>query len=249
MTQPSRTVILEIPGPLARITLARPPVNSLNAAMISQFDEALAVLESTPDVRAVIITGAGRCFAAGADLAEISDLSVAEMDVWNRRLERTIDRLARLPIPVIAAVNGHALGGGLEIALAADFRFIAATATVGLPEVTLAIVPGAGGMTRLSRLIGPTQAMELIMTGARLDADAAGTIGIGRRSDDALADATDLAERITRWSPVAVRTIKQAIVAGADAPLQSALTGDRAALTTAFATPQARDAIGAFIRR
>ncbi|AZG45952.1 enoyl-CoA hydratase/isomerase family protein [Gordonia insulae] len=241
-------VHVEIVGSVARLTLSRPPVNAFNAQLVGQLDDAVAEVETRADVRVAILTGAGRCFAAGADLHEIADLSVDAMSWWNRRLERAVDRVARLGIPVIAAVNGHALGGGFELALAADFRFFSAAATVGLPEVTLGIVPGAGGMSRLTRIVGAMRAKELIMSGRRVRPEEADALGLGWQagSRGALAAAEGLAETLSAAPHPAIRAVKESVDRATDSSLQASLAADVAALTAVFATDEARRGIVAF---
>ncbi|MGC5255722.1 enoyl-CoA hydratase/isomerase family protein [Gordonia sp. DT218] len=245
------TVTLEIVDSVARLTLSRPPVNALNAHLISQLDEAVSVVETAPGVHVLILTGAGRCFAAGADLDEIAGLPVGEMSLWNRRLERAVDRVARLPIPVIAAVNGHALGGGFELVLAADFRFLSNAATVGLPEVTLGIVPGAGGMSRLTRTVGAMRAKELLMSGRSIRPDEADALGLAWQAgpQGALAAAEDLAEVLATAPQPAIRAVKESVDRSTDSALQASLAADRATLTTVFATDEARAGIDAFLKR
>src|SRR5208282_3874601 len=149
----------------------RPPVNAFDQRMWDQFDRLAASLHGPTLYRAVVITGGPRHFAAGADVTELTGLEAGQFDARNRVLQRAFHALATAPQVTIAAVNGYALGGGCELALAADFRFAGRSAVFGLPEITLGIMPGSGGTQRLPRVIGPARAKELILSGRQVRAD------------------------------------------------------------------------------
>jgi len=213
---------------VATITLNRPDVhNAMNEAMrrdLTRCFEAIAVDE---DVKVVVVTGAGeRAFSAGADIREfVEPLVPVRFREQRRRLDfrQAMDRCWQ---PIIAAVNGFALGGGLELALACDIRIAAVGATLGLTEVNLAIIPGGGGTQRLPRLIGRGKALEMILTGARIPADEALRIGLVERvvpAGEALKAATELARTMAAKAPVALRYAKEAVVKGLELPLADGL--------------------------
>jgi len=175
-----RHLRLEIADAVATVTLDRPPVNAVNLEVIDDFLAAVATLGADPGIRAVVLTGVGRRFCAGADITMMRVLSPAN----HERVRRWIDvqaGLESLSRPVVAAINGYALGGGAELALACDFRWMAADAELGFPEIELGIFPGAGGTQRLARLLGPARALELMVAGRRLRAADALELGLVQR--------------------------------------------------------------------
>ena len=213
---------------VAVVTLDRPQVlNAMNEAMRRELTRCFEGLVADEQVRAVVVTGAGaRAFSAGADVREFVEPLVP---VRFREQRRRLDfRLAmdRCPQPLVAAINGYALGGGLELALACDIRVAAADARLGLTETTLGIIPGGGGTQRLPRLVGRGKALELILTGARIDAAEALRIGLVERvapAGQALAVATELAREIAARAPLATRYAKEAVVKGLELPLADGL--------------------------
>jgi enoyl-CoA hydratase len=213
---------------VATITLNRPDVhNAMNQAMRSDLTRCFERLVTDDDVKAIVVTGAGdRAFSAGADIREfVEPLVPVAFREQRRRVEfRAV--MDRCPQPIIAAINGFALGGGLELALACDIRVAAAGATLGLTEINLAIIPGGGGTQRLPRLVGRGKALEMILTGARIAADEALRIGLVERvvpAGDALKAATELARTIAAKAPVALRYAKEAVVKGLEMPLADGL--------------------------
>ena len=162
-------VRLEIDGAVGVIRLDRPPVNAINTVIHRELQAIATQVAQDPAIRAVVLYGGDRAFAAGADIKEMVDLNPGEMACWAGSLNDAVSAIARLPQPVIAAINGYALGGGCELALAADLRIVAENAKLGLPEITLGVIPGAGGTQRLPRLIGASRAKELIFSGRTLD--------------------------------------------------------------------------------
>jgi len=204
----------DTPVRVATITLDRPDrLNTLSPQMLDELERALGSLERDDDVRCVIVTGSGdRAFSAGADLTAFSDIGKA-FKVWrfSRRAEEVMNRLANFPKPTIAALNGYAFGGGLELALACDFRIAAKRAKVGQTEINLGLVPGAGGSQRLIRMLGEAKAKELVMLGARLTADEAVGMGLLTKvvENEALeGEARALAERLAKGPPVAMELAK-----------------------------------------
>ncbi len=216
----------EVEDGVAVVTVNRPDaLNALNGDLLLELSLAFELAEADLEVRALIVTGSGRAFVAGADIANLQKLSdpfsgreasLAGQDVMNT--------LAALPVPTIAAVNGFALGGGLELALAADLRVASEGARLGLPEVSLGLIPGYGGTQRLARLVGMGRALDLVYTGRHVKADEALQLGIVNRvAPDALVAAKDLAAQILKNAPVALGLAKEAVVRGLDVTLNQGL--------------------------
>jgi enoyl-CoA hydratase len=234
------------------LTLNRPDkLNAIDGAMLDALDEVLGKLERDPEIRAVILTGAGRAFSAGADIKEWTALTPLEFGrSWGLRGHGLFDRLAGLPVPVIAAINGIAFGGGLELALCADIRIASAAARLGLPEVTIAALPGWGGTQRLPRLIGPGRAKHMILTGQPIDAARAevwGLISEVVAAETLPARARELAARIAANAPLAVQASKRLIDAALPATPAATLEGHAGALCGA--TEDAREGRASFLER
>jgi len=209
---------------LAVVTINRPPVNALNQEMLNELEKAFEQLSEDKSVGVVILTGGGeKAFVAGADIGEFPKLNSENGEKLSRRGQEVFQKVADFHAPVIAAVNGFALGGGLELALACDIRVVADNAKVGLPEVTLGIFPGYGGTQRLPRLIPAGKAKELIFTGAMIDAEEAYRIGIADHktpAGEALNKAREIAGAILRAGPIGVRMAKEAVNKGLDQSLE-----------------------------
>jgi enoyl-CoA hydratase/carnithine racemase len=246
-----RDILLTVEGGVAVLTLNRP--QALNALSLSLCDEvlaALAALRADPAVRALVLTGVGdRAFCAGADLKERRGMSAAQLRAHNRKIARIPSELEQFEAPTVAAVNGHALGGGCELALGCDLRIAAETAELGQPEVGLGIIPAAGGTQRLPRLIGRARAKELIFTGKRIDARTAERIGLVNAvapAGQALAEARALAASIARNAPLAVRGAKQAIAVGLESGLQAGLALEAQIQFGLYATRDWAEGLAAF---
>jgi enoyl-CoA hydratase len=200
-------------------------LNALNAELLLELSLAFELAEADLNVRCMIITGAGRAFAAGADIGNLQKLS----DVFSGREaalagQDVMNTLSALPFPTIAAVNGFAFGGGLELALAADLRVASREAKLGLPEVGLGLLPGYGGTQRLPRLIGQGRALDLILTGRHVGAEEALQLGlVNRVADDALSEARELAAQMIKNAPIALGLAKEAVVRGLDVTLNQGL--------------------------
>jgi enoyl-CoA hydratase/carnithine racemase len=208
------------------LVLKNPPVNALSTSLLTGLDQRVAELTADPKVRAVILTGDGQYFSAGADLKEMATLDLAAAPQLVRRTHELFGRIAQFPAPVLAAINGLALGGGLELALACDLRIAGESAKLGAPEVSYGLMPAYGGTQRLPRLIGVSKAKELIFTGAMISAAEGAKIGLVNRTVPAgqeLRAARDLAHTIAQKAPRAVRAAKQAIADGLPRPLAEAL--------------------------
>jgi enoyl-CoA hydratase len=237
----------------ATVTIDRQEkLNALNPQVTEEIGQALLELEAeAPHV--IIVTGAGeRSFVAGADISAMSVMDSLEAKRFSEIGHAAMALLDRSPIPTIAAVNGYALGGGCEVALACDIRIAAENATFGFPEVSLGILPGMGGTQRLPRLIGPALAKELIFTGRRIHAEEAREIGLVNRvvpQGEALNVAKQLAAEISANGPVAVRHAKAATNRALDVDLVSGLEYEADQFALLFATEDAREGMGAFAER
>ncbi len=224
-----QTIALERSGSVATVTLNRPDVlNALNGRMLDELMQAFAQLAGEPDLRAVIVTGAGpKAFAAGADIAELNALPDASAgEAQAKRGQALTVAIESLSVPVIAAVNGFALGGGMELALACDIRVASENAKFGQPEVNLGILPGYGGTQRSLRLLGEGMAMYLALTGEMIDAGEALRIGLVQRvvpPGEAVTEAQRIAGLIAAKAPLAIAATKRVLLEGAHLPLADAL--------------------------
>jgi enoyl-CoA hydratase/carnithine racemase len=230
------------------ITLNRPPANAISETLVRELDQALASVERDDDVRSVIITGAGdRIFCAGADLG--SAFSGGDVDAFIRFGNSVLRRIERFPKPVIAAMNGHALGGGCEIAMACHFRLLKETARMGQTESNLGIIPGFGGTQRMPRLIGRTKALEFIVLGTQIPAPECLALGLVNRlckEGQTLGDAVALARQIAKRPPIATRLAIEAIDDGLEAPIDKALEIETRAFLQTLRTEDAGEGIQAF---
>ena len=219
---------------IATIRLDRPPMNALSTAVQAEIAAAADQVSADPQVRAVVIYGGEKVFAAGADVKEMSGLSYADMAARSKRLQDSFTAVAKIGKPVIAAITGYALGGGLELALCADFRVAGEGARVGQPEILLGLIPGAGGTQRLPRLIGPARAKDLVFTGRFVGA--------------AEAAAVTLAQRFAAGPAVALRAAKLAIDDGLETDLDTGLEIERLHFSGLFATEDAQDGMRSFVK-
>jgi len=248
------TLALDIAEGIATLTLNRPDrMNAISAAMKAELAQALDRIEDAR-ARVVIVTGAGRAFCAGADIKERAgqEPTPAEFLAAQRRTHALFDRLAALEAPVIAAINGVALGGGLEIALCADIRLAAATARLGLTEVALGVIPAGGGTQRLPRLIGLGAAKRLVLTGQVLEAEAARAIGLVDEvtAPEALLDrARSIAAAIAAQPPLAVQAAKRVMDRGMETDLATGLEAELHAAAILFATEDRREGMRAFVEK
>jgi enoyl-CoA hydratase/carnithine racemase len=232
------------------IRLERPPMNALSQQVLREIRDAAEEATERDDVRAVVVWGGPKVFAAGADIKEFPTWTPEDIGgETGAVLEGSMDTLARLPMPTIAAINGYALGGGCELALACDFRFAADNAKMGQPEILLGIIPGAGGTQRLPRLVGLSKAKELVFSGRMVDmveAERIGLVDAVHPADDVLERALEVAARYAA-GPYAMRLAKQAIEEGTELPLDQALERERSLFAACFATEDARTGIASFI--
>jgi enoyl-CoA hydratase len=238
---------------VAVLALDRPDAhNALSTTLCEAVQAALAEIVADPAVRAVVLEGRGPSFCAGADLKERRGKPPAFLRRHNRLIAGVANALAALPQPVVAAVHGNALGGGAEIALACDFRVVGEGAQIGFPEVTLGIIPGAGGTQRLARLAGPAVTKDLILTGRRIDGAQAGRLGLATEvvPDPQVGDAARaLARRIAANAPLAVAAAKQAIDLGLDASLAAGLALEYRTQLALYASADWQEGLAAFVEK
>ncbi|MEO0819476.1 MAG: enoyl-CoA hydratase-related protein [Pseudomonadota bacterium] len=246
------TVILERPEEgVALVRLNRPEaLNALNMALRQTLAATFTALHDDDRIRAIVLTGDERAFAAGADLKEFAEASTVE--IMQRRSERYWNAVAATPQPVIAAIEGYAMGGGLELAMACDLIVAGEGAQLGQPEIRVGIMPGAGGTQRLTRAVGKFNAMKMCLTGRPVTG--AEALRMGLVSDivadgEALETALGLARTIARMPPLAARAVKEAVVRGEDASLEAGMTLERKAFQLLFATEDRREGMAAFIEK
>jgi enoyl-CoA hydratase/carnithine racemase len=235
---------------IATIRLDRPPMNALNAQVQDEIAAAAAEADADPAIRAVVLYGGEKVFAAGADVKEMAEASFADVALDSRRLQAAFTAVARIGKPVVAAVTGYALGGGLELALCADFRVAGAGARLGQPEILLGIIPGAGGTQRLPRLIGPARAKDIVYTGRFVGAAEAREIGLVDKvvpDAEVYQAARGLVARYTAGPAVALRAAKQAIDAGLETDLDTGLEIERLNFASLFATEDQRTGMRSFV--
>jgi enoyl-CoA hydratase/carnithine racemase len=235
---------------IATIRLDRPPMNALNAQVQDEIAAAAAQVGTDPAIRAVVIYGGEKVFAAGADIREMADASYTQIAATSGRLQAAFTAVAKIPKPVVAAVSGYALGGGLELALCADFRVAGESARLGQPEILLGVIPGAGGTQRLPRLIGPARAKDIIYTGRFVPAAEAREIGL---VDSVVPDpevyqaARDLVARYAVGPAMALRAAKQAIDDGLDTDLDTGLEMERLLFSGLYTTEDQRVGMRSFV--
>ena len=239
---------------VARLTITRPAaLNALNRQVLDDLAEALGMLENDPGIRVVVVTGAGRAFVAGADIGEIAALPDGlAAEAFSRYGQRVFHRLAESRLVSIMAINGYALGGGLELALAGDLRLMAESARVGQPEIGLGIIPGFGGTQRLARLIGEGRALELVLTGRQIPAGEALRLGLVNQvlaDGELLASAEQLAAELAARAPLALAAAKRAVRGGLDHELAAGLAGEAALFGSVAATQDAREGTDAFLHK
>lgn len=248
-------LIVESEGPTTIVALNRPAVlNALNAALLAELARALRAVAENPGVRALILTGTGeKAFAAGADIAGLAALeSAAQAKALAQSGQAITRQLERLRVPVIAAINGFALGGGCELALACDIRVASERAKFGQPEVNLGIIPGYGGSQRTTRLLGRGMAMYLCLTGEIIDAHEALRIGLVERvvpATELMSEAKRIATAIATKAPLAIAACKRAIDAGAHFSIDDALEIEATEFATLIGTADFKEGTGSFLEK
>ncbi|MFT3872418.1 MAG: enoyl-CoA hydratase-related protein [Nocardioides sp.] len=243
-------VRLEVADGVGTIRLDRPKMNALSAAVQEEIRAAATEATERDDVKAVVVYGGERVFAAGADIKEMAEMSYTDMVRRSGALQSSFTAVAKIPKPVVAAVIGYALGGGCELALCADVRFAAEDAVLGQPEVLLGIIPGAGATQRLTRLVGPSKAKDLIFTGRFVKADEALAIGLVDRvlpADQVYAEALAWAGQFVGAASYALRAAKESIDRGVETDLETGLEIERQQFAALFATEDRAVGMQSFI--
>jgi enoyl-CoA hydratase len=245
--------LLTISHNVARITLHNPPANALNASLLNELQQVLSQVEDDDYVRAVIVTGSGRFFCAGADIHELAHLSTSHAGTeFALRGQALFSRFERCEKPVLAAINGACVGGGLELALACHIRLAAAGVQLGLPEIKLGLIPGFGGTQRLPRLVGASKAAEMILTGESVTAEEALKIGLVSRvvpPQELMAQAEGVAALMTARGSAAVEAALHAIRGALDIPLSEGLAREAELFGKLCVTPGKYDAVRAFLEK
>lgn len=242
------TILFEKRGAVGLITLNRPKVNALSSHLVADIAKCVAAADAHAELGALVMTGSKKFFAAGADIEEMSSKSYMEM--YTQRMFQDLDGLSRARIPIVAAVNGFALGGGCELAMACDFIIAGDTATFGQPEIKLGTIPGLGGTQRFTRALGKARAMELVLTGEHIGAEEACARGLASRvvpADDLLDDALATAAKIAALSKPVVSLAKTCVHAAFESSLAEGLRLERHLFYSTFATEDQKAGMKAFV--
>ena len=247
-------ILFEKKGNVAIALIDRPKaLNALNSEVLNDLNTLVDTVNADEEIRVLIISGSGeKAFVAGADIGEMSNLSKAVGEAFGRKGNDVFRRIETLPIPVIAAVNGYALGGGCELSMACDIRICSDTAVFGQPETGLGITPGFGGTQRLARLVGPGMAKQLIYSARNIKADEALRIGLCNAvypAGELMTQAEKLAETIAKNAPIAVRACKKAINEGLELPMDDAIVIEEKLFGSCFETADQKEGMGAFLEK
>ena len=248
-----QTIKYEVKDKVATVTINRPEaLNALNSTVLDELFDVFNVIDKDENVRCVIVTGEGRSFVAGADIAEMSTLNPVEGKRFAQKGHRVMNFIEKTEKPVIAAVNGFALGGGCELSMACDIRLASAKAVFGQPEAGLGITPGFGGTQRLARIVGMGRAKEIIYTASNIKADEAYRIGLVNKvvpQEELMAAAQKMASKIASNAPVAVRLSKKAINEGLQVDMDKAIVIEEHAFGDCFATEDQKEGMSAFLEK
>jgi enoyl-CoA hydratase len=247
-------LLVDVAGPVATVTVNRPrAMNSLSFDTLREMEEAFSALEKNAEIKVIILTGAGqKAFVAGGDISAMENMSPMEGRAFALLAQTLLNRIERFRKPVIAAVNGYALGGGCELAMSCDLRIAADTARFGQPEVNLGIIPGWAGTQRLPRLVGKGRALELLFTGDMIDAAEAHRIGLVNRvvpADELLEEARKLAEKIASKGQVAIGMIKEAVHNGLEMDSARAIGYEAELFALCFSTEDQKEGMNAFLNK
>jgi enoyl-CoA hydratase len=247
-----QTLLVSIEDKVATIRLNRPEaLNALNSTLLAELAAALGAMDADAEVHAIIVTGSEKAFAAGADIREMAGKSF--VDTFTEDMfTASSEAIGRCRKPIIAAVAGYCLGGGCELAMMCDFILAADTAKFGQPEINLGIIPGLGGTQRLTRLVGRSKAMEMVLTGRFMDAEEAERAGLASRvvpAADLVAEATAVAGKIAAKSPIAVRAAKEAVARATESSLREGLLFERRMFHALFATEDQKEGMAAFLEK
>ena len=245
-------LIVEIEKGIAGVRINRPPVNAVNADLALELERAMHNLNDDAAVRVIIITGEGKAFVAGADIAAMSKFNSLQAREFGKLGCRVLSYIENMEKPVIAAVNGYALGGGCEIAMACDLRIASTKAVFGQPELKLGLIPGWAGTQRMSRILGIGKAKELIFTGDSIDAQEALRIGLVNRvvsPEELMEETKKLAQKMLQMGPTALRLAKTVINRGLDSNFTTASSYESEAFGVCFSTPEAKEGMEAFLEK
>lgn len=249
-----QTLNFETENHIATITFNRPKaMNAVNRMVLEELDTALDRVREDREVKVLILTGAGdKAFIAGADITELSQMDVLKGKLFSRKGQKVMSKLEDLPFPVIAAVNGYALGGGTEMALACDFIYACEKANFGLPEITLGLIPGFGGTQRLTRIVGEKAAKELVFTGKTIPASEALNLGIVNKvtaDDDLMDEANKTAGKIASLGRVSLRSAKESVQTASNTDLETGLKFENDAFALCLAGGDAKEGTSAFLEK
>ena len=243
-------VTLSVEDGVGTIRLDRPKMNAIDDELYRGVHAAAQQAAADPEVRAVVLYGGERVFAAGADIKAMSALSRETMLTWGRELTDSFTQVQHIPKPVIAAITGYALGGGYELALCADFRVMGTSAKIGQPEILLGVIPGAGGTQRLARLVGPAKAKDLVFTGRHVGAEEALEIGLADAvvpDDEVYSTAVAMARKFAAGPPLALAAAKRAVDEGLDLPLAEGLALESRLFADLFDTEDQQTGMASFL--
>ncbi|PZQ47162.1 MAG: enoyl-CoA hydratase [Rhodovulum sulfidophilum] len=247
-----QTLLVAVEDKVGTIRLNRPEaLNALNSTLLGELAAALGAMDADPGVHAIVVTGSEKAFAAGADIKEMAGKSFVDTFTEDMFTAST-EAITRCRKPVIAAVAGYCLGGGCELAMMCDFILAADTAKFGQPEINLGILPGLGGTQRLTRLVGRSKAMEMVLTGRFMEAEEAERAGLASRvvpAADLVAEATAVARKIAAKSPIAVRAAKESVARATEGSLREGLLFERRMFQALFATEDQKEGMTAFLEK
>ncbi|NIM98733.1 MAG: crotonase [candidate division Zixibacteria bacterium] len=248
-----KNIIVETKDKVGIVKMNRPDaMNALNTETLQELDRAITHLGESDEAKVIVITGEGKAFVAGADIAEMKDMSADQAREFSLKGQKVFNLIAKTEKPVIAAVNGFALGGGCELALACDVRIASERAKLGQPEVNLGVIPGFAGTQRLSRLVGVAKAKELIFTGDMIDAQTAQSIGLVNQvvpADQLMNYCLDMAKKIASKGPLAVKLAKRVINEGIEARLEEASAYEARDFGECFRSGEAKEGMSAFLEK
>lgn len=248
-----KSLLVEVENNIATITINRPPVNPLNTQVFNELSDVFSKLDEEDDVRAIVLTGSGeKAFVAGADISEMAGLDLVGINKMNKVSRSVFTQIENSTKPVIAALNGMALGGGLELALVCDLRISTEKAKFAFPEVGLGIIPGGGGTQRLPKIVGQGIAKELLYFGEMLDAVRALELGIVNKvvpAEEVIPVAKEWAKKLAQKPPVALQMVKQAVNAGSNTDIESGLIIEAACFGNAFSTEDRKEGLNAFVEK
>lgn len=245
-------VRVKIDNGVCVLTVDRPPANALNLTLVRQLVEAAGRAAADDKVGAIVITGAGSRFVAGADIKMLRTLAPADFPEFISAIQRGFDDIEALPVPTIAAVNGHAMGGGFELALACDLRVVSESARLGLPEVKLGVLPGAGGTQRLAEIVGKGRALDILYTGRALEANEARAMGLVNQvlpREEVVAGAVEFAVELAAGARTAMREIKSCVLARLDGGRRAGFRAEADGIGRLFGGAEAAEGIAAFVEK